>query len=126
MKITQKGQVTIPAHIQDRLGLMPNSEVDFVEKDGRIYLVKARKKSKKKRFRKFRGIATVKLQFPKEALFLAGKAFLQYKKREDRRSRPLPDFFIGTHSAISQFLLVTTDVKRYRTYFTTVELIHPS
>jgi AbrB family looped-hinge helix DNA binding protein len=29
MRITTKGQVTIPAPIRDRLGLLPHSEVDF-------------------------------------------------------------------------------------------------
>jgi AbrB family looped-hinge helix DNA binding protein len=29
MRITSKGQVTIPVHIRERLGLLPNSEVEF-------------------------------------------------------------------------------------------------
>jgi AbrB family looped-hinge helix DNA binding protein len=29
MKITTKGQVTIPVEIRERLGLLPNSEVEF-------------------------------------------------------------------------------------------------
>jgi AbrB family looped-hinge helix DNA binding protein len=33
MRITTKGQVTIPADIRERLGLLPNTEVDF-ETDG--------------------------------------------------------------------------------------------
>jgi len=34
MKITSKGQVTIPKEIRDRLGLLPGTEVEFVEEDG--------------------------------------------------------------------------------------------
>jgi len=30
MRITSKGQVTIPVEIRERLGLLPNSEVEFV------------------------------------------------------------------------------------------------
>jgi AbrB family looped-hinge helix DNA binding protein len=33
MKVTSKGQVTIPKHIRERLGIGPGSEVDFVEAD---------------------------------------------------------------------------------------------
>ncbi|NOX88809.1 MAG: AbrB/MazE/SpoVT family DNA-binding domain-containing protein [Calditrichaeota bacterium] len=61
MKITRKGQVTIPAYIRDRLGLRPESEVDFVMEDDRVYIVKKKDSKKSKRFRKFRGVASVKM-----------------------------------------------------------------
>lgn len=35
MRITSKGQVTIPAEIRERAGLLPHTEVDF-EFDGKI------------------------------------------------------------------------------------------
>tara|TARA_R110002020_G_scaffold154610_7_gene334623 strand:+ start:6557 stop:6817 length:261 start_codon:yes stop_codon:yes gene_type:complete len=41
MRVTEKGQVTIPKHIRDRLGIGPGSEVEFVAEDGRVRLVKA-------------------------------------------------------------------------------------
>lgn len=62
---------------------------------------------------------------PKEALFLAGKAFLQYKKRKGGKSNVLPDFFIGAHAAVSGYPLVTRDKGRFSTYFPSVELIMP-
>lgn len=62
---------------------------------------------------------------PWEAAFLAGKAFLQYRKRGGARSSPLPDFYIGAHAAVREYRLLTRDVARYRTYFPTVELISP-
>ncbi|MGB8336152.1 MAG: PIN domain-containing protein [Desulfobacterales bacterium] len=65
------------------------------------------------------------LDFPKEALFLAGKAFLKYKKKRGARSSPLPDFFIGAQAAVLNIALVTRDVSRYRSYFPTVNLITP-
>lgn len=65
------------------------------------------------------------LEVPKEALFLAGKVFLQYKKRRGTKSSPLPDFFIGAHAAVESLQLITRDPKRIRTYFPTVSLISP-
>jgi len=62
---------------------------------------------------------------PREALFLAGKAFLQYRKRKGRKGNVLPDFFIGAHAAVSDFQLITRDRRRFSTYFPTVELIMP-
>ena len=40
------------------------------------------------------------LELPKEALFLAGKAFLQYRRSQGTKISPLPDFFIGAHAAV--------------------------
>ena len=34
MRITSKGQVTIPKQIRDRLGLLPGTEVEFIEENG--------------------------------------------------------------------------------------------
>jgi AbrB family looped-hinge helix DNA binding protein len=34
MRITSKGQVTIPQEIRERLGLLPNTEVDFAVERG--------------------------------------------------------------------------------------------
>ena len=38
---------------------------------------------------------------PYEAAFLAGKAFLIYRKHSGVRRSPLPDFFIGAHASIA-------------------------
>lgn len=62
---------------------------------------------------------------PYEAGFLAGKAFIRYRRRGGPRSVPLPDFYIGAHAAVAGFRLLTRDASRYRTYFPTVELIAP-
>jgi hypothetical protein len=62
---------------------------------------------------------------PYEAAFLAGKAFLQYRRRGGLRGSPLPDFYIGAHAAVSDFRILTRDPRRYRTYFPTVDLIVP-
>ncbi|WP_319526684.1 type II toxin-antitoxin system VapC family toxin [uncultured Desulfosarcina sp.] len=62
---------------------------------------------------------------PREALFLAGKAFMAYRQRSGRKSSPLPDFFIGAQAAVIGLPLITRDVARYRTYFPRLKLIHP-
>jgi predicted nucleic acid-binding protein len=65
------------------------------------------------------------LEIPKEALFLAGKAFVNYRKRKGTKRSPLPDFYIGAQAAVLNLDLITRDVSRYRTYFPTVKLITP-
>ena len=65
------------------------------------------------------------LKIPKEALFLAGKVFLEYKERGGTRRSPLPDFYIGAQAAVLGLDLITRDAGRYRTYFPTVKLICP-
>jgi len=65
------------------------------------------------------------LEIPKEALFLAGKAYLKYKKRKGTKRTPLPDFFIGAQAAVQKLDLITRDVSRYQSYFPTVKLITP-
>lgn len=60
-----------------------------------------------------------------EAAFLAGKAYLDYKKRNGNRSATLPDFFIGAQAAVLGLRLLTRDAWRFRTYFPRVTLISP-
>lgn len=62
---------------------------------------------------------------PYEAAFLAGKAFLTYRRRGEKKQSTLPDFFIGAHAAVAGYLLMTRDATRYRTYFPKLPLIAP-
>ena len=62
---------------------------------------------------------------PYEAAFLAGKSFLDYKRRGGTKRLPLPDFFIGAHAAVAGYQLLTRDAVRYRTYFPKLQLITP-
>jgi predicted nucleic acid-binding protein len=66
-----------------------------------------------------------RLELPYEAAFLAGKAFLSYRRRGGGRTAPLPDFYIGAHAAVSAMRLLTRDPQRYRTYFPTVMILAP-
>ena len=62
---------------------------------------------------------------PWDAGFLAGKAFLSYRRRGGARTTPLPDFYIGAHAAVRRYALVTRDRGRFATYFPTVEVVSP-
>jgi predicted nucleic acid-binding protein len=75
-----------------------------------------------------RTVATMQLtlrEVPRAALFLAGKAYLQYRRRGGARAQVLPDFFIGAHAAVEGWPLLTRDAGRFRTYFPGVELVAP-
>ena len=67
----------------------------------------------------------VMLPIPHRALFRAGKAFRDYRRRGGTRTGVLPDFFIGAHAEAAGFRLLTRDVARYRAYFPTLRLIAP-
>ena len=58
MRVTTKGQVTIPRDVREALGIAPESEIDFVEDKGRFYIVKTSEPKPTKKFNKLRGIAT--------------------------------------------------------------------
>ena len=62
---------------------------------------------------------------PYEAAFLAGKCFLDYRRRGGQRRSTLPDFYIGAHAAVAGYRLLTRDPRRFRTYFPRLELITP-
>jgi len=63
---------------------------------------------------------------PYEAAFLAGKAFLAYRRRTGTKASPLPDFYVGAHASIRGYRVLTRDVARYRTYFPKLSLIAPT
>jgi predicted nucleic acid-binding protein len=65
------------------------------------------------------------LEMPKPALFLAGKAFLNYRQKGGTKPNILGDFFVGAHAAISRLPVLTRDTQRYKTYFPTVQLVSP-
>jgi predicted nucleic acid-binding protein len=62
---------------------------------------------------------------PWDAAFLAGKAFVSYRRRGGARHAPLPDFYIGAHAAVRGYTLLTRDARRYRTYFPKLAVIAP-
>jgi len=61
MRVTTKGQVTIPRNIREVLGIIPKTEIDFMEDKGRFYIVKIDEPKIKGKFKKLRGIATANM-----------------------------------------------------------------
>ena len=72
-------------------------------------------------------------ELPRPALFLAGKAFVKYRREggnkgnvlADPRSGPGASFFIGAHAAVLGCAILTRDARRYKNYFPTVSLLTP-
>jgi len=58
MRITDDGQITIPAHIRAILGIAPQTDIQFVEEEGRFYIVRNNDLGSKDDLSRFRGIAT--------------------------------------------------------------------
>ncbi|MCK9365432.1 MAG: type II toxin-antitoxin system VapC family toxin [Syntrophales bacterium] len=66
-----------------------------------------------------------RLPLPWEAAFLAGKCFLDYRRKGGQKRSPLPDFYIGAHAEVAGMTLLTRDAARYRTYFPALRIIAP-
>lgn len=64
-------------------------------------------------------------ELPRSALFLAGRAFVKYRREGGTKANVLADFFIGAHAAVMSCGIVTRDGRRYRNYFPTVQLLTP-
>jgi predicted nucleic acid-binding protein len=65
------------------------------------------------------------IEIPRPALFLAGKAFVRYRRQGGKKNNVLADFFIGAHAAVSGHHILTRDTRRYASYFSGVRLITP-
>ena len=62
MRITSKGQVTIPREIRERFGFLPDTEVEFVVKRDAVYLIKTARSSRGEAIvRRLRGTSTVRM-----------------------------------------------------------------
>jgi hypothetical protein len=71
------------------------------------------------------GLQIPVIDIPRPALFLAGKAFVSYRRRGGTKTNVLADFFIGAHAAVAGLPVLTRDVRRVAGYFPTVALIAP-
>jgi len=65
MRITSKGQVTIPQAVREKFGLLPDTEVDFVVKRNAVHLVKAKRPARPDRGQtivsRLKGTSTVRM-----------------------------------------------------------------
>ena len=82
----------------------------------------------------FEGVETLEAALPEqlgrealpwEAAFLAGKCFIDHRRRKGTRRSPLPDCYIGAHAAVTGRALLTRDANRYRTLLPALALISP-
>jgi predicted nucleic acid-binding protein len=64
-------------------------------------------------------------EIPRPALFLAAKAYAQYRRRGGTKQQVLPDFFIGAHAAVEGWPLLTRDTRRFKDYFPSLEVLAP-
>lgn len=71
------------------------------------------------------GIGLSYRELPRPALFLAGRAFVKYRREGGTRTNVLPDFFIGAHAAVLGCGILTRDSRRYRYHFPRVALTTP-
>ncbi|WP_239162408.1 type II toxin-antitoxin system VapC family toxin [Paractinoplanes rishiriensis] len=62
---------------------------------------------------------------PYSAGFLAGKAYVRYRRQGGTKTSPLADFYIGAHAAVCGYRLLTRDGARYRTYFPKLNVVAP-
>lgn len=74
---------------------------------------------------KLTDLGLIVLSLPRRAAFLAGKAFIQYRRNGGSKGNVLPDFFIGAHAVVFGCPLLTRDTRRYAAYFPSVRLIAP-
>ncbi|WP_338414107.1 type II toxin-antitoxin system VapC family toxin [uncultured Sphaerotilus sp.] len=68
---------------------------------------------------------TSRTPLPWAAASLAAAAFALYRRRGGSKHKPLPDFFIGAHAAVSNLSVLTRDAKPYKGYFSRLEVIAP-
>jgi hypothetical protein len=71
------------------------------------------------------GMELILHELPRPALFLAGRAFIKYRRTGGRKNNVLADFFIGAHAAVLGCAILTRDVRRYKNYFPRVALVAP-
>jgi len=72
------------------------------------------------------GAGLRKIAMSNGALFLAAKAYAQYRRAGGQRTGVLADFFVGAHAAVLDVPLLTRDRKQYQTYFPTVGIVVPA
>lgn len=68
---------------------------------------------------------TLRTPLPWASASLTAAAYALYRRRGGPKQKPLPDFFIGAHAAISNLSVLTRDSKPYKSYFARLEVIAP-
>lgn len=64
-------------------------------------------------------------ELPRQALFLASRAHRLYRRRGGHKTSTLPDFLIGAHARVQNWPILTRDPRRFKGYFTELEIVSP-
>ena len=68
---------------------------------------------------------TLRSPLPWACARLTARAFAAYRRQGGSKQRPLPDFYIGAHAAVSNLSVLTRDPGGYRSYFPRLVVLAP-
>lgn len=68
---------------------------------------------------------TLRSPLPWASASLTAAAYGLYRRRGGSKHKPLPDFFIGAHAAVSNLSVLTRDPRPYRNYFGRLAVVAP-
>ncbi len=68
---------------------------------------------------------TLRTPLPWAAAYLTAAAYSLYRRRGGSKQKPLPDFFIGAHAAVSNLSVLTRDPRPYKSYFARLAVVAP-
>jgi len=68
---------------------------------------------------------TLRTPLPWAAASLTAAAYAMYLRRGGSRHKPLPDFFIGAHAAVSNLSVLTRDPRPYKSHFAKLAVLAP-
>ena len=133
--VSEKGQVTIPKPLRERLGIRPGQILDFSEEQGRLVATKVTPQDP---VDSLYGIlklgrptddAITALRGKADAAVItalaASKAWKVYRSRGGQRERVVTDFLIGAHASSQAERLLTRDRGFYRTCFARLRVLDP-
>lgn len=112
-KVAAKGQVTLPKVLHEAAGIRPGDRVS----------VRAASSAAMSGCADALGVERAAMS--DEALWRAGMAFRDYRRRGGAKTSVHADFFIGAQANAMGVPILTRDAARYRAYFPEVEVIGP-
>ncbi len=68
---------------------------------------------------------TVRSPLPWACASLTAAAFARYRQQGGSRTKPIPDFYIGAHAAVSNFSVLTRDPAPYRNHLPRLVVVAP-
>jgi predicted nucleic acid-binding protein len=68
---------------------------------------------------------TLRSPLPWACASLTATAFSLYRRRGGLKHKPLPDFYVGAHAAVTNLSVLTRDPTPYRGYFPRLSVIAP-